>query len=204
MSFIKSKKSFIPLVLILSYLIANPWRMSVVKLFSFSLPLAAFLVNNIFYFALFICLFLYNSSEKILNPLMKSIITTLIYYVFVRLSFVLSFNLTFALIFEIITPILLVFLIFSMKPKQIKYNKLLYFLLIALLIINTAVNILYYVYSKISIQNFTENFDSTLLSFLDLLTLSNSIFPVILNILKYLMIILILLFPTINKNKEEI
>ena len=161
-----------------------------------------FLANTPFYFGLFISLLIYFKFEEIPDPLKKSFLITLIYYFYERISYFISLNLNVTLIYEILNPVILISLILLVNKKRINYDKLFYIFLTTIFIINTAANITYYFYAKVILEGITSNVGNSLLDFFELLTPSYSIFPVIMNILKYLIIFLILLYPSLNEKRR--
>ena len=186
MNSIKQKQISIMLILAVSFLIESPLRTTILLILSFSQPVAYIATSFIFYVALAVCFLIAFKSNTPSKSFVKSICLALGFFVFEQIISVFLFSEIIALVYEIVRPLLIFVVIlfgsYWLSKNKLNLNKLSWIILGCVFILGALFNFLEY----IRIITATQNMGNIFFSYLNILTLSNSVYSIVAKLCTYI------------------
>lgn len=181
-------KKQIPILIVLaaSFLIESPLRATLLSVFSFSQPLANFVISIVFYLALFACFMIGFKNNINSKSVLKSICLSLGLFVFEKVISVFLFAEIIALSYEIIRPIIIFAVVclgnYWLSGKKPSYNKAVWVILGGAFVIGALFNILEYTRLIAGFQNMGNDY----LSYLNMLNSTSSAYSILSKLCTYI------------------
>ena len=196
----KQNQISIMLILVPSFLIESHLRTTMLSILSFSQPLAYIVTSIVFYVALALCFLIAFKSDISSRSVIKSSCLALGFLVFEQIISVFLFSEIIALVYEIIRP-LIIFVVILLASRWLSKNKLnlnksSWIILFGVFVLGALFNVLEYIRMITAIQNMSNDF----FSYLNLLTLSNSVYSIVAKLCTYIFTYVLLIQ---NKKTEN-